>query len=438
MKVVNMLHGTKPHGSAEKPIRSKNVLQSVAKVISGNILVSFITGVSSILIARWVSPFDMGIWNSAMLVTVYSPTLQLGVFNGLNREAAFAWVWILAGISICGGAVVAFHYRAQPALCWTAISIAVTIVCSWPTLYLTTTYRTHTEFGRLARNSVVVAMIGAALVLLVWRFRYDGLIIRAALLSVLGVVALYYRRPFPVNPSWGKKQFLELAKVGIPIWLVGQLGSFFVSMDRLVLLRTTYVLGYYTIAIQVGSFVRMIPSAFSVVLYPQMAHRYGETRCAMDVWRVARNGGIFASAAGCAAGFCGWILLPRFVEIALPRYVSGIRAAQWSCFLGLAMGFYIFDNVYNVIKRQDLYLINWAIGASSFLAVWYVLAIFMHVSPAVASAQSMLVATFLMAVASAFVSRKACILHDLKEASFGQDATTVGIEDDRLNGPHAD
>jgi O-antigen/teichoic acid export membrane protein len=438
-----MLSRDSPTDSSIGQFRFTSALKSVAKVISGNIAANLITMVTSILIARWVGPYDMGAWNTALLVTIYSPTLQLGVFNGLNRElpyligagdkkralhmaeAAYAWSWLLMGVSILCGALVAvwFWTKGLPVWCYTSIAVAAIVVCSWPTYYFTTTYRTHAEFGRLAKNTVAVALAGVFLVLLVWRFHYDGLILRASLLSILGVAALYYRRPLPVKPQWGTSQLVQLAKVGIPIWLVGQLGTFFMSLDRLMLVKSTQVLGYFTIAIQVGTFVRMIPGAFGVVLYPQMAHRYGESHCAMDIWRIAKKGALAASVLGLVAGVCSWLLLPTFVRMVLPKYGPGIRAAQLSGFLGFAMGLYMFDHIYNVIKRQDLYVVNWCCGCASFVVIWYCLTRFLHIAPALASAESMLAATFIMAIISAFVSRRACLRHDRRRKV--QDLKTV-------------
>jgi O-antigen/teichoic acid export membrane protein len=266
--------------------------------------------------------------------------------------------------------------------------------------------------------------MGAVLVLLVWRLHFNGLILRASLLSILGVVALYYRRPLPVKAQWGTVQLVQLAKIGIPIWFVGQLSTFFMSLDRLMLVKSILMLGYFTIAIQVGTFVRQIPTAFGMVIYPQMAHRYGENHCAMDIWRLARKAAFAASALGLAVGACAWLLLPTFVHIILPKYIPGIRAAQWSGFLGFAMGFYQFDNIYNVIKRQDLYIFNWCAGCLTFVAVWYLLTRSLHISLAVASAQSMLLATFVMAMVSAFVSKRACLAHD-RCTKAGNDQTVI-------------
>ena len=313
---VKLPEGNSHVGRQIESYKFTGALKSVAKVISGNLTANLLTMLTGILITRWTDPYHMGVWNTALLVTLYSPTLALGVFNGLNREipyligagektsalrmaeAAYAWVWVLMGGSLLCGALVAGYFWAmgQPLWCISSISVTVLVICSWPTYYLTTTYRTHAEFGRLARNTVAVALVGCLLVLLVWRFHYHGLLLRASLLSILGVAALHYRRPLPVKPQWRTNRLVQLAKVGIPIWLVGQLGVFFMSLDRLMLVKLTQVLGYFTIAIQVGTFVRMIPIAFSTVLYPQMAHRYGENRCAMDIRRMARSGALAASA----------------------------------------------------------------------------------------------------------------------------------------------
>lgn len=411
-----------------------HTLSLVAKVIGGNVASNLISLVTSILIARWVLPYDMGVWNTALLITLYTPTLQLGVFNGLNRElpyligagdrdgavrlaeAADAWCWVLVWISVAIGLLAALWLwlTGQTEKCFTSIAVAVVIVCSWPTLYLTTTYRTRNEFGRLAKNTVIVSLSGAVLVCFVWRMHYHGLILRAALLAALGVLALYYRRPLPLKPRWGLKELTQLAKIGIPIWLVGQLSAFFTSLDRLMLVKSTQVLGYFTIAIQVAAFVRQVPTAFGMVLYPQMAQQYGQNRSAMDVWRLSRKGAFAAAFLGLIIGVVGWFMLPPFVRLVLPKYLPGVRAAQWSGFLGFAMGFYLFDSPYNIIKRQDLYFINWCVGCCTFVGAWFFLVKSLHIALAVASAQSMLIATLVMCGVSSFIGRRACLKHDAK------------------------
>jgi hypothetical protein len=63
-----------------------------------------------------------------------------------------------------------------------------------------------------------------------------------------------------------------------------------------------------------------------------------------------------------------------------------------------------------------LYIFNWCAGGLTFAASWYCLTRTLHISLAIASAQSMLLATFVMAIVSLFVSRRACIRHDKRGA----------------------
>ena len=424
MRIRNLRH---PHG----------MLKSVAQLVSGNVTAGLVTMISSILVARWTDPRDMGIWNTALLVSIYSPMLQLGILNGLNRElpyliggddegsavrmaqAAYAWVWLLMILSaMCGvAAAVWLWIIAKPTLALTSLAISIVVLSSWPTQYFTVTYRTHSEFGRLARNTVISAGAGTVLALLVWQFQFHGLLLRAAIVAVLGALILSWKRPLRVRPKWGTSQLVHLAKIGLPIWFVGQLSAFFMSFDRLVLVRSTDILGYFTIAILAGTFARIVPAAFATVLYPQMAKGYGKTHCAMDLWRLARRAALAAAAIGLAVGICGWLILPTFVHLILPRYSPGIPAARCSVFLGFAMGFYQFDNIYNVIRRQDLYLVNWCVACVSFAAAWFALTRWLLIPMAVAAAASMLIATFLMAMSSMLVSRWACMIHDRRRGA---------------------
>lgn len=423
---------------------SSNYIKSVVKVISGNLSTNFISLITSVLVARWTNPYDMGLWNIALLVTVYAPTLQLGVLNGLNRElpyyigtgdkekslnmarVSYAWCLILTVISVVVAIsfVLWFWYQGQSKNCYTSMAIGILVVCSWLSMYLTTTYRTFSEFGRLAKNTTLVALVGVALTLFVWMFSYIGLLIRASLLAILGVVAFYYKRPLAVKPHWDKTILIHLARIGLPIWFLGQLGTLFMTLDRLVLAGSPQILGYFTIAMQVGAFAGLIPIAFTMVLYPQMAHKYGETHSAMEIWCIAKKGAIAASALGAVAGFLGWILIPSFVNILLPKYIPGITAAQWAAFIGLSTGLSVFNNVYNVIRRQDVYLVTIVIGLAVFWGMWFFLTRSLGHPEIVSAVQAMLMATFVMSLSSAIISKVTCRNHDICSSSASKDSLT--------------
>ncbi len=415
------------------------VMASVAQISAGNLAVLAIQVATGFLMARWVAPYDMGVWNTVSIVLVYAPFLTLGVFSGLNRElpylvgrglgeeargmaeAAYGWAVALAAVTCPAVLVVTawFFARGQAKLAWAALALGVTAFFWWFSAYLGTTYRTHHEFGRLARNNTIVALVGVVLMLLVRQYGFHGMLVRAALLGFLAVAALHFRRPIPVRPRWGTARLVSLVKVGVPIYILGQLSALQGSLDRVFLMQSTHALGLYTLALQAGTAASLVPNSFSTVVYPRMAQRYGETQRAGGLWVLAAKASLAASALGAAVGIAGWVATRYVVEWFLPNYVSGIRAAQWASFLGLAMGLYVFNNIFNIIKRQDLYLIGWSVGIAGYWAAWKLLTRAPGADLTVAAAQAMLVSTFLFSLVSVGTSWWACAAHDRRAARVG-------------------
>lgn len=417
--------------------RFSTFVHSIAKVIGGNFLTSVISLVTSVFVARWTTPYDLGLWNLVMLITIYAPVLQFGVFNGLNRqlplfmgkgdrEGAFGMVagahaWCLVLILVTLAATVAFAacfwLTGRNTLACTAIAIGVIVACLWPTQYLTVTYRTGSEFGRLAAKNTVVALLSVPLTMLVLWLGYIGLMLRAVLMAGMSLASLYYKRPIVSKPKWDRTVLLSLGKVGMPIWVLGQLGALFLTLDRVVLADSPLLLGYFSISIQATTFAGMIPLAITMVLYPQMVQRYGETNNAMAVWVIVKNGARMATALGILAGVCGWVLIPFFIRHLLPAYTPGIDAAKWACLGGIALGCSVYNNVYNVIQRQDLYLAALGIGVMIFFSTWILLTQYFAIGKLLSAVQSMLVANLLMSCASVYITRWACLRHDRKYQS---------------------
>jgi len=414
--------------------RFDTFVNSIAKIVGGNFLTSVISLMTSVFVARWTTPYDLGLWNLMLLITIYVPILQFGVFNGLNRQfpyftgkgdlgtaqamASGAYAWCLA-LSLASAVITVlfalfFWVSGKNTLACTSIAIGIIVVCLWPTQYLTVTYRTGSEFGRLAAKNTVVAMISMPLTMLVLWFGYIGLMIRAVTMGIMTTISLYYKRPVVASAKWDKSVLLSLCKVGMPIWFLGQLGTFFQTLDRVVLANSPLLLGYFSISIQATTFASMIPIAITMVLYPQMVQRYGETNNAMTVWRIVKSGALMTTALGVLAGICGWVLIPFFIEHLLPAYIPGIEAAQWACLAGVALGASVYNNVYNVIQRQDLYLIALGIGLAAFFGAWTLLTHVFEHGKLISAVQSMLAANLIMSCSSIYLTRWACMPHDRK------------------------
>jgi len=151
--------------------------------------------------------------------------------------------------------------------------------------------------------------------------------------------------------------------------------------------------------------------------FPQMAQRLGQTGKGSDVWQIAVKGTAAAVALGAVAALVGWFAVPPFVEYVLPRYIPGIRAAQWSCLIGLAWSPYVFANVFNVLRRQDLAILAFGAGAASFFGLFFLLPQGDSAQEqSVAAARAMVGSTLVYSLACVALARIACLRFDRRAA----------------------
>jgi O-antigen/teichoic acid export membrane protein len=406
--------------------------RSILSFFSGNLAATVISLFATLLVTRWTAPEQLGLWNLAVLISTYVSALQLGVFNGLNRqlpyyrgrqdhdkaermaEVGFGWCLLLTAATavVIVAAAGYFAARGQWEALKTTLAIGMVLLCSWSLQFLTVCYAANSEFGHLARKTTLVALAGLPLTLIVHAFGYVGLLVRASLIALASSLALFHERPMRVRPAWDRDVFRELARIGFPIWLLGQLGALFMTLDRMVLASSPKELGYYTIAAQFATLAAMVPTAFNAVVYPRMAQHYGSEHRATALWSQALRA--CAGSAACSIGLAivCWFTIPWFVEWLLPAYVPGIPAAQWAALTGVAMAFSVFGNIFNVLGRQEIYLICSLAGLATFVSAWLGLTRWLGLPALTSAAQAMLVATCTTATLSMILSGVTCRRHD--------------------------
>jgi len=59
----------------------------------------------------------------------------------------------------------------------------------------------------------------------------------------------------------------------------------------------------------------------------------------------------------------GALLLPVIIPLLLPKYIDGIKAAQWMLFVPAVSSFGALNNIYNVVKKQKWYFVSLVTGA---------------------------------------------------------------------------
>jgi O-antigen/teichoic acid export membrane protein len=341
---------------------------------------------------RYIGPEVLGTFNGIGLALGFTRFLQLGIFNGLNRElpyyigcndqprvrelaaAAQAWAIVL-------GIVVGLPFLAVAG--WQAVSGNWTLAAGWlangvvgfvffyATMYLPATYRTSHDFARLSSVNVIQNAIALLLVAAVVVWGFYGLCLRAAVPVLLGVWILRRWRPIRVSPKWNLSHLWRLLIIGLPIFAVGELGGpLWLLIDQKLVQHFLQDrgLGLYSMVIVAGSSMELLPQAFSQVLYPRMSEQYGRTHDLAAIMSMTVRPTIMLVAGIVPVVALAWFLAAPLATLLLPKYVEAVPAMQWSVLGSVVLSFCPVFNVYNVVRRQDLYGIVQVLSIGGYFA----------------------------------------------------------------------
>lgn len=368
-------------GKSLKPESGKmKMINLVGALAGGNAVATTIKMVSGILTARLVEPAVLGLFNGIGLVMGYIPFMHLGVSNGLNRElpyhigknekdranelaaAAQAWMLIiglLASMAIMAVAVVKLIYGEYWAAAGWGTHVFLAFLYFYGTCYLQTTFRTSHDFACLALINVIQAIVALIFLVLVWMMSFYGLCLRAILSILITTALLYLWRPLRVAPRWNVKDLKHLLSVGTPIFVVGQVYAWWTVINQtLVLYYTgTHGMGLYTMVTMTTATAGLLPQAMVEVIYPRMAERFGDDNDVGSLFRMAMKPMLMCAAGMALLALAGWWMVGPLVKMVVPKYMDAVPAMQWSLLQPVVMCFAPLNNIFNVVRRQDMFLV---------------------------------------------------------------------------------
>lgn len=346
--------------------------------------------IGSIVAARFVEPQELGVVQGVLLIPVYAGFLQLGVFNGLNRNlplyraknepekvegfvSASAWTarWVaVAGCLVGLGAVLFFVLRAEnPLYIYISLALIPAMLLSPINLHWETIYRGTQNFERLGKTSHIQNG---------WSFLW------AMSTSVIGVAGLGLKLATQFLPSWlllrrsppvrhtSNAKFAdarELAIVGFPMLISGVLFTWLAVADRSVIAAflTAEDLGLFALSTMVMAAMQMFPASINQLLYPRVAYAFGANGSSSALRRYIWIGLLVNLGVMIPIVIVGWFLLPILVEGFLPKYVEGLPAAK-IVLLGTLFLAYSGPSVIIPVLRRNLPAQIGAVGA--IVLVW--------------------------------------------------------------------
>ena len=347
--------------------------------MAGHLSLVGITFVFNLLAARLLGPDQMGIWQTANLISIYGSIATFGILNGMSREVPVRLgrgdsngvaevvattltplLLLLFGFVMAG--VFAMYLAPQAGF---AVGLGLVLLAARQfNGFSMMLVRSHQEFVRLGLHQGLSAVALAIGAVAIWSNpTLPTLLIAVCLsLTLCGALAVKHMHLKPIKAS----VLRYLAGIGAPIMFAGFLFSLLTTVDRVLIvgLLGTRELGLYTPVISVLGALMIAPGLVSNVMYPRMGHLYGKTGSHKEllplVARMIRLNYLATLPIAGALGMVFYFLvvpyfLPGYEESRIPLALSLLAALFLP--LGQSMG-----DLFNVIGWQRLYLRNMAIG----------------------------------------------------------------------------
>lgn len=347
--------------------------------IFSSIVAPIISIIGSIVASIFIAPGEMGVICNCLLISTYASFIQLGVFNGLNRNIAFYkaqnkqnvvqnMVNTSHMVAVCVAAI-GCAISVVYALCvvgkggvYIAGSILLLITLAFTPLstHYETTYRSGQEFKRLGIIKFKESLLYCIVVFLPSLLGYLGKIISDSLKLLVGFFLRLKDLPIKSTGRGQLKTYKELVRTGFPMLLSGYVWSIFQVADQ------TYIsayfgeeqLGLYTLSRYCVMAFIILPQAINAVLYPKAAARFGQTGNSYDLLPFWRKTLILYSAIIIPIVVVLYVIAPILVPIVLPKYVDGIDCMKInliSCITFIYMGPSV---IFGTLRKNTAYIIS--------------------------------------------------------------------------------
>lgn len=342
-----------------------------------SVVAPVISILGSIVASIFINPTDMGIICNCLLIGTYASFLQLGVFNGLNRNIAYykaqkkeiimqqmvntshtvALLVSIIGL-IIGIIYGLFVVNKGHVYILGALLLIVNLVFTPLSTHYETTYRSGQEFKRLGIIKFKESLVYSFIVFLPALLGFLGKIISDSFKLILSFILRLKDLPIKSTGYGNIDAYKNLVKTGFPMLLSGYIWSIFQVADQ------TYIstnfgeeqLGLYTLSRYCVMAFVILPQAINSVLYPKAASCYGSSgdkSVLLGFWR--RSLFLYTIIIVPIVAILYYVA-PILIPYIMPKYVGGIECMKInliSCATYIYMGPSV---VFGTLRKNKLYI----------------------------------------------------------------------------------
>ena len=373
--------------------RTKEVIGDISFYSSSILLTQAITVASAVIMRRFLGPAQVGVWAFVQVVLTYAEYANLGsvtaagleipFYNGKGqpekadeiKNTVFSFS-ILSSILISIAIILYVLIRRaslEKELFYGLLFASGLVLLQKLNGLLVTLLRAYKRFTLAGKQMLYSALVNAVLIAgLSFRFRLYGFLVAMCLSFVFNIAYILRREPFSFQLRMNLSKLWSLIAYGLPLMLIALLGTFFETIDRIMITKFMGLeaLGLYSIALMTYAYINGIPNSIGIVMIPNIQEKFGRTENKHDL-----KGYLHKAEMGLSAiipvliGF-SWFVVPYLVQVILPKFVEGtgsLRALILGAYF-LALGQVYSQFVYVIRKHLALFPV---VGLSCVFAVLF-------------------------------------------------------------------
>jgi O-antigen/teichoic acid export membrane protein len=321
--------------------------RSIGMIALANLTGTVIGIVGSFVQARFITPEVLGFIRKYSVVSGYAIFFSLGLFIILQREYAVligrgeekrakrtvaivqSWCLLVSTI-ICSILLVIALIELLHQHWFEAIAWFIQVVGVWATIYvgfLDTTFRSGQEFERRAKGQFIGAVSTAAILPVFWVWSFPAFVLRSIIGPVVSATYMHIVRPVKVGWCFPWREFLDLVKRGMRLFVSDYLRyNFWLTVEIWLML---YIagdkgVGLYVFSAMLTNMSLQVCTAINMVYIPQLAQRYGQTEKISACLKLAIKPTLLNLGISVIIICSFWFILPPIISFAFPKYLEAI------------------------------------------------------------------------------------------------------------------
>lgn len=349
-----------------------------------------VTFFASIIAARYLLPYELGIIQTVMLIALYGSFFHFGVFNGLNRNIAFydaqkntkkiqdmvdasrriAIINSFMGIVVSLIVLIFFVIKGYSSLYICSVVGLLGILTFTPICtHFETIYKGRRAFMPLGIIRNIGNGVNFVLGFLPIVFGAFGMIFRNAVNPMVNFLLLRRKNPIKHKTKGKIDEMFDLARVGFPMLVSGVLYIFFIAADRTIaaLKLGPTAVGELALSGIIVAAIQILPVSMGALLYPRASYIYGLSKTSLSLKKFFYFSLVFNIITVIPLCLISYFLIGPMTESFLPKYIEGIKAAKIYSLGSMFLIYYGVSMIIIVVRRNTALIIGHVIA---ILILW--------------------------------------------------------------------